>query len=73
MIRQAELSVAEQQRMCERKRRYASRIDALIGCARDNGVGRMRAYRCPVCRGWHLSSLATYSGPSRPATAGRPG
>ena len=44
-----------------RKRRYRDRIAALLALA---GTGRRkrtrkqetRAYRCPACKGWHLTS-----------------
>lgn len=46
----------ERERMCTRKRRYASQGEALNAAA---VVGRERdrqAYRCPLCGKWHLSS-----------------
>jgi hypothetical protein len=46
----------EKQRMCTRKRRYATQGDAL-DAARLLGVERQRkAYHCPLCGQWHLSS-----------------
>jgi hypothetical protein len=46
----------EAQRMCTRKRRYATQADAL-DAARLAGVERQRkAYHCPLCGRWHLSS-----------------
>lgn len=46
----------EQQRMCTRKRRYASQADALEAAALL-GLERLRtAYLCPICRRWHLAS-----------------
>lgn len=48
-----------------RKHRYRSRVDALIALARvraKDDVKRakqeQRAYRCPRCHGWHLTSRA---------------
>ena len=45
------------------KRRYRSRVDALLALAtiqaRDDtrrGKTESRAYRCPDCRRWHLTS-----------------
>lgn len=45
------------------KRRYRSRVDALIAMSsiqgRDNSTrskSERRAYKCPQCRGWHLTS-----------------
>jgi hypothetical protein len=52
--------------MC-RKRRYRNRVDALIDLARIDGRVRttgqsdkapVEAYRCRLCRGWHLTSQA---------------
>lgn len=47
----------EQQRMCTGKRRYASEADALdTACL--IGVERTRkAYRCPLCQRWHLTTV----------------
>ena len=44
-------------KMCTRKRRYHSRLDAELNASRlmrDNGL-TLRAYKCPLCHGWHLS------------------
>lgn len=46
------------------KRRYRSEIDAMIalssaGNSHDGrGKTERRAYRCPKCKGWHLTSKA---------------
>ena len=46
----------ERQRMCTRKRRYRTAADAL-DAARLVGVERQRkAYVCPICRHWHLTT-----------------
>jgi len=46
----------EQQRMCTGKRRYASEAYAL-DAALLLGVERTRkAYRCPLCQRWHLTT-----------------
>jgi hypothetical protein len=46
----------ERERMCTRKRRYRSEGDAL-DAARIAGRERMRkAYLCPLCRQWHLTT-----------------
>ena len=46
----------ERKRMCTRKRRYRTQADAL-DAARLAGVERARkAYLCPLCRHWHLTS-----------------
>jgi len=63
----AVLSIAAQHLMCHRKHRYAARIEALIEAAKHaKGPQPMRAYRCPCCRGWHITKKTTYSGSSRP-------
>lgn len=41
---------------CPTKRRYRDRLDALIALARIRRDGERRIYRCPLCRGWHLTS-----------------
>jgi len=47
---------AERQQRCARKRRYRSEGDAL-DAALLAGVARGRkAYHCPLCGHWHLSS-----------------
>lgn len=50
------------------KRRYGDRIAALLALAnttRSDSQRRneVRAYRCPECQGWHLSSKAAYERP----------
>lgn len=47
-------------RMCFAKRRYPNQIKA--ACAIGTILGRdpnaprtLRAYECPVCRGWHIT------------------
>jgi hypothetical protein len=46
----------EQQRMCTGKRRYITEADAL-DAALLRGVERTRkAYRCPLCQRWHLTT-----------------
>ena len=46
----------ERQRMCTGKRRYRSEGDAL-DAAMVIGLERWRkAYRCPLCGHWHLTS-----------------
>jgi hypothetical protein len=46
----------ERQRMCVGKRRYRSQGDALDAAAVLNMERRRKAYRCPVCGQWHLTS-----------------
>lgn len=46
-------------KMCTRKRRYHSRLDAELNASRlvsDNGL-MLRVYKCPLCHGWHLSKV----------------
>jgi hypothetical protein len=46
----------ERRRMCTGKRRYRTQADAL-DAALLAGVARHRkAYLCPLCRQWHLTS-----------------
>lgn len=46
--------------MC-RKKRYRDRVSALLALSRiDRGRAEKqecRAYRCPKCRYWHLTSM----------------
>lgn len=43
---------------CPEKIRYRDRIAALIALASTRRADRdeSRAYRCPICHGWHLTS-----------------
>ncbi len=41
--------------MCTRKRRYRTQGDAL-DAAMLAGAGRRKAYFCPICGHWHLTS-----------------
>ncbi len=46
----------DRERMCTRKRRYASAADAL-DAVRILGLERQRqAYHCSLCGKWHLTS-----------------
>ena len=50
------LTREEQARTCTSKRRYATEADAL-DAALLRGVERTRkAYRCPLCQRWHLTT-----------------
>lgn len=43
---------------CESKQRYATYADAqeaIDKCA-EHGTTGLSSYRCPYCRGWHLTS-----------------
>lgn len=41
--------------MCSSKRRYRDEISAMLALSRRN-ASVFRAYRCPYCAGWHLTS-----------------
>jgi hypothetical protein len=54
--------------MCRSKYRYPSKRDAMTALnkfSRGRGRGRhgrpehLRAYPCPICRGWHLTKKGT--------------
>ena len=54
----ARREAADRSRSCERKNRYASRLDAeeaIRRCA-DHGRRGLHCYRCSYCGGWHLTS-----------------
>ncbi len=51
----ARLYREERERMCTRKRRYRTQGDAL-DAALLAGAGRRKAYLCPICGLWHLTS-----------------
>lgn len=48
--------------MCTGKRRYRDEIAAMLALGRigdrgqDRGDRPVTQYRCPYCRGWHLTS-----------------
>lgn len=44
-------------RMCIGKRRYRSQGDALDAAAIVGVERRRKAYHCPLCGNWHLTSL----------------
>lgn len=46
----------EQQRMCTGKRRYRSQGDALDAALLLGLERRRKAYACPLCGHWHLTS-----------------
>jgi len=45
-------------RMCYRKHRFHSELDARLKAMEieQRRSVRLRVYRCPLCGGWHLSS-----------------
>lgn len=54
----AERDQARYEKACASKNRYATRaeaLDAIAACA-EHGRRGLSAYRCPYCRGWHLTS-----------------
>ena len=46
----------ERQRMCTRKRRYRTQGDALDAALQTGSERGRKAYLCPICRQWHLTS-----------------
>jgi hypothetical protein len=46
----------ERQRMCVRKRRYRTQADALDAALLLGLARRRKAYLCPLCHHWHLTS-----------------
>ena len=61
------MTVPTKGRCASGKRRYETRVDALLVVARARGTAlrnahtrraEQRAYRCPDCRGWHTTSQA---------------
>jgi hypothetical protein len=53
-------ATVDRRRMCYAKRRFACRGKAANAAVtiRRGGGPAMHAYRCPLCRGWHLTSAA---------------
>jgi hypothetical protein len=51
------------------KIRYRDRIGALLALSRTDNARRpkteQRAYRCPFCRGWHLTSQQKRAQPAQ--------
>lgn len=49
---------AMRRKACESKQRYRCRdeAEAAIASCAEHGVRGLRAYRCPHCGGWHLTS-----------------
>ena len=47
---------AERQRMCTGKRRYRTQGDALDAALLAGVERRRKAYRCALCKHWHLTS-----------------
>ena len=56
--RAREREAALRRKACESKNRYACESDAQVAirsCA-EHGTTGLHAYRCPYCKGWHLTS-----------------
>lgn len=56
-------SLSKSQQNCLNKRRYKTKVDALIVMARIQHKDQVhreslpkRVYACPHCKGWHLTS-----------------
>jgi hypothetical protein len=47
--------VYRHRRMCTKKRWYAREFDARCAAVKHKKA-KMRAYDCPYCEGWHLTS-----------------
>jgi len=52
----ARLDAGERRRMCTRKRRYSSEGDALDAAMLAGAERRRKAYLCPLCGRWHLTT-----------------
>ena len=53
-----EKEAARRQKSCESKNRYPSKTEAqlaIASCA-EHGTKGLSTYRCPYCKGWHLTS-----------------
>ncbi len=48
-------------RMCTSKRRYKTETSALTAAARLCRLGPQRAYPCPNCAGWHLTTHQAFT------------
>ena len=53
-----EREAAQRDKACESKNRYSSRseAEATIASCEAHGTKGLKAYRCPYCDGWHLTS-----------------
>jgi len=54
----AQYEAAQRVKACESKNRYASRAEAQENLAwcEARGTRGLSIYRCPYCKGWHLTS-----------------
>lgn len=53
-----ERAAARRWSACEKKSRYATRGEAEAALAKceEHGARGLKVYRCPYCKGWHLTS-----------------
>lgn len=60
MTKRSDDRFASKPRVCARKKRYATRKQALTAVFGEYAAGRddndLSAYKCAHCRGWHLTS-----------------
>jgi hypothetical protein len=59
-------------RMCTSKRHYKSQTKALVAAVRLARLGPQRAYRCPHCKRWHLTTSRALTNPSQHSTGETP-
>ena len=50
----------ERIQMCQRKQRFSDELTANAGAMislerHDQGYSKLWTYKCPVCKGWHLT------------------
>lgn len=58
-LRASAMTDSDSMKMCGRKFRYVSKADAMAAASealRRKAVA-LRAYKCPICHGWHLTKL----------------
>lgn len=48
------------EKMCRSKQRYKTKGKALNAAIRYAKLGPQRAYKCPFCPGWHLTSKRAF-------------
>lgn len=51
------------QKMCKGKIKYNTQNQAIKGALKFIGIATVqRPYRCPICRGWHLTTKRKFHG-----------